>query len=434
MKSLIWIWLALLAGAGISFILNIDTGYVLLSWDVYSLEMTMALFVLALLGLLAAVYFLVRFLVRLFRVPRDLGELKRRRSAKRAHRALTGGLIALSEGDWPVAEKQLLKHAESSDTPLLNYLLAARAAQMQKAYARRDEYLRLGHERMPSADVAVSLNHAELQLADEQTEQALATLKKLRKLAPRHTHVLRLMRRLYEQTGDWDQLRLLLPQLRKRRVSSAEDLESLETRVHRNLLEKASLIDDPKELSKAWNMVPKALRMHKDLLSDYVSYLLERHQDKLAEHLLREALNKRWNDEWIELYGRLDTEKPSRQLAFAEQLLMRRPEDAMLLLTLGRLSLRLQLWGKARGYLDACIRAQGPVEAFRELGNLLEQMGEPQSALECYRQGVALETEVEPVQLPSPIQVPAVTKANADPDIEPPPPHGAAKMAGPAMG
>jgi hypothetical protein len=37
---------------------------------------------------------------------------------------------------------------------------------------------------MPSADVAVSLTQAELQLADHQLEQALATLKHLRSVAP----------------------------------------------------------------------------------------------------------------------------------------------------------------------------------------------------------------------------------------------------------
>ena len=77
---------------------------------------------------------------------------------------------------------------------------------------------------MPSADVAVSLTQAELQLADHQLEQALATLKHLRSVAPKHTYVLRLLRRLYEQLGDWEHLRELLPELRRRKVEDDADL------------------------------------------------------------------------------------------------------------------------------------------------------------------------------------------------------------------
>mgnify|MGYP000727120986 CR=1 FL=1 len=47
------------------------------------------------------------------------------------------------------------------------------------------------------------MTQAELQLADQQLEQALATLKHLRSVAPKHTYVLRLLRRLYEQLGDY---------------------------------------------------------------------------------------------------------------------------------------------------------------------------------------------------------------------------------------
>ena len=85
-------------------------------------------------------------------------------------------------------------------------------------HERRDAYIRLAHENMPSADVAVSLTQAELQLADHQLEQALATLRHLRSVAPKHTYVLRLLRRLYEQLGDWEHLRELIPELRRRKV------------------------------------------------------------------------------------------------------------------------------------------------------------------------------------------------------------------------
>ena len=48
----------------------------------------------------------------------------------------------MAEGKWNQAERRLTAHADRAETPLLNYLGAARAAQLQRAYDRRDRYLR----------------------------------------------------------------------------------------------------------------------------------------------------------------------------------------------------------------------------------------------------------------------------------------------------
>ena len=260
MRLLLKIWLFILAGAGIGVVLSRDTGYVLLSFGNYTVEMSLALLLLLLATLFVALYFGIRLVVRTLHLPHDVRLWKQRRGSRMAQQAMTRGLLEMSEGNWRSAEKRLVRFADRSETPLLNYLAAARAAQLQSAHDRRDQYIRLAHECMPSADVAVSLTQAELQLADHQLEQALATLKHLRSVAPRHTYVLRLLRRLYEQLGDWEHLRELLPELRRRKVEDETDLQRLEVRTHRALLEHAFLANDERRLSMAWADVPRALR------------------------------------------------------------------------------------------------------------------------------------------------------------------------------
>ena len=339
---------------------------------------------------------------------------------------MTRGLLEMSEGDWRSAEKRLVRFADRSETPLLNYLAAARAAQLQGAHDRRDRYIRLAHETMPSADVAVSLTQAELQLAAQQLEQALATLKHLRQIAPRHNYVLRLLRRLYEQLEDWEHLRELLPELRKRHVDDEADLERLERRAHRALLEQAFLANDLDRLDVAWADVPRRMRRDAQLLGDYAGYLQELGEDVRAEKLLRDALRDQWDAGLVETYGLLEIPEPGRQLAFLEKVRVDHPEDPTLLLTLGRLSLRAHLWGKARGYLEACISRNGPPQAFRELGQLLERMQDTDKAIEVYRRGLSATGNREPVALPHDI---GPTKANR-PLLDgrakrQPPPHGA---------
>ena len=409
MRSLLIVWLVVLVGAGVGVVLSRDSGYVLLAFGSYTVEMSLALLLLLIGALFILLYLGIRLVVRTLHLPQDVRDWKQRRGSRMAQQAMTRGLLEMSEGNWRGAERRLVRFADRSETPLLNYLAAARAAQLQGAHERRDSYIRLAHECMPSADVAVSLTQAELQLADQQLEQALATLKHLRRVAPRHNYVLRLLRRLYEQLGDWEHLRELIPELRRRRVEDEADLQRLELRTHRALLEQAFLANDAQRLRLAWADVPRTLRDHPQVLGDYAGYLQETGQDAKAEQLLREALRRQWDSGLVETYGLLETGEAGRQLSYMEKLLSDHPDDPTLLLTLGRLSLRAQLWGKARGYLEACIGRNGPPQAYRELGQLLERMHEPEKALEVYRRGLSGTGGPEPVPLPNDI---GKTKAN----------------------
>ena len=425
MRALLKIWLFILIGAGVGVVLSRDTGYVLLAFGNYTVEMSLALLILLLLVSFVALYVGIRLLIRTLHLPADVREWQQRRGSRLAQQAMTRGLLEMSEGNWRTAERRLVRFADRSETPLLNYLAAARAAQLQGAHDRRDGYIRLAHETMPSADVAVSLTQAELQLADQQLEQALATLKHLRSVAPKHNYVLRLLRRLYEQLGDWEHLRELLPELRRRKVESEAELQRLETRTYRALLEQAFLANDSRRLGMAWAEVPRALRQDPQLLGDYTGYLQETGEDKQAEKLLRETLRKHWDTGLVETYGLLETAEPGKQLSHMEKLLLDHPDDPTLLLTLGRLSLRAQLWGKARGYLEACIGRNGPPQAYRELGQLMERMQEPDKAIEVYRRGLSGTGGPEPVPLPQHIGATKANRPMLDDQAVAPPAHGA---------
>ena len=69
---------------------------------------------------------------------------------------MTRGLLEMSEGNWRGAEKRLVRFADRSRPAVeLNLAAHAHAAQLQGAHDRR-LYIRLAHETMPSADVAVA--------------------------------------------------------------------------------------------------------------------------------------------------------------------------------------------------------------------------------------------------------------------------------------
>ena len=142
---------------------------------------------------------------------------------------------------------------------------------------------------------------------------------------------------------------------------------------------------------------------------------------------MRDALRSHWDAGLVETYGLLETGEPGKLLSHMEKFLSEHPDDPTLLLTLGRLSLRAQLWGKARGYLEACIGRNGPPQAYRELGQLLERMHESDKAIDVYRRGLSGTGGPEPVPLPAEIGKSKANRPMLDEQPRQPPPHGAVR-------
>lgn len=394
MKWLINLVLILIAAVAAALLLREDAGYILIGYGPWSLEMSLALFVLALVLAVLAFNVVWKLLSRLLGMPTGLREWRRRSQGRRARLLLNQGLIALAEGRWEVAEKTLIRHVESSDHPLLNYLGAARAAQQLGAHERRDGYLHLAHESTPEADIAVGLTQAELQLAHKQLEQALATLSHLRQLAPQHGYVLRQLMKLYRELRDWEQLRQILPELRKHKVLDETEYAALAREVYGAQLEGAARRAELRgengmsALLEAWRTLPRNQRHDSGLQAVYARALNAAGAGDEAVSLLRDVLSKSWQPALVEMFGEIETESLGRQLDLGESWLKGHGKDPALLYALGRLCLRQRLWGKARIYLESSIENGAGPEAYRELGRLLEQLGDREAALKCYRDGM----------------------------------------------
>ena len=390
MKGLLIGLLALIASVVIALVVREDAGYILLSYGNWTVEGSLIFFLLLNLLLFVALYILIRTLVQVRHVPGNVHDWRAKRSLSKAQHALTQGLIELSEGRWQQAEKSLLRHIKQSETPLLNFLAAARAAQLQGAYDRRDNYLQQAHKSMPTADMAVGLTQAELQLAHKQYEQALATLTHLQSLSPRHAYVLKLLWKLYEDLGEWEKLHALLPELRKRRIESPEALQQLEVKISLELMHGIAKAGDGARLIGFFRDLPSGLRSNNEILETYIHTLVEAGDIDNAVSFLAELLPKAWKADLVLLYGTLKPKDSAKQLLTAETWLPQHQNDSILLLTLARLCMRNKLWGKARNYLEASIGIEPLAATYNELGALLEQMDEPDEALNCYRSGLAL--------------------------------------------
>jgi HemY protein len=387
MRFLFYALLVLGAVIGFTLVAQRDPGYVLINYAGWSVESSFSVLLLVLVVSLFAFHFTLRLLSGTLHLPQRMAYWHRHRRAIRSRRLTNQGLIALAEGSWSRAEKKLSRAATHSDTPLINYLGAARAAQKQGEEQRRDDYLSQAYQSMPDAELAVGLTQADVQLSQGQAEQALATLRHLRSIAPKHVYVLYLLKKLYEHLQSWDELHQLLPELHKYHVLEEKEYNALEHHIFTMLLHRSDTLDT---LNEVWQQLPKRLHQDAALLHEYAQKQQQLGAEEQAEATLYEFLKKHWDPDLIRLYGMLRGSDSNRQLATAEHWLQEHEHHPELLLTLGRLSLHNQLWGKARSYLEASMGMDPRPETCCELGNLLYQLGEKEKATEYYRKGVEL--------------------------------------------
>jgi HemY protein len=347
-----------------------DPGYVLVAYGERTIETSLWAGIFSLF----LVYLLVRIVMFIWRrvIGGRLGvsQWRARRQVRGARTKTVQGLLLMAEGEWQAANRVLIEGAKNSETPLINYLNAARAAHELDNTEQRDDLLRQAHETTPGSQFAVNLTQAHLQIDKHQWEQALATLLSLRNKAPKHHQVLDLLKTCYLQIEDWQALGALLPDLKKQKRLDAAELLELEGKVWVNQL---SNMDNP---TKAWKKLPRELQGQAEVLRQTVAFIDASGQTDAAAQIVAQQLANTWDDELLDQYGRMLVTDIGTQMVNAEKWLKERPNNPVLLLALGRIALKQKQWSKAREYFEASLRLKRRGDAAAELGRLCIALGE----------------------------------------------------------
>jgi len=391
MRRFIWLLLVLIISVWLGLQIAKDPGLAFFSYRQWSVEMPLWAALFSLIIVLFLFYLFGCLLSSIDSSFYRWGNWLRWRRKNQSYSKTNRGLIELIEGHWKKAENYLIAGIDQSDAPLINYLALAKAAHEQAAYDRRDTYLCKAHAVAAQAEVAIGLTQAQFQINQGQLEQALATLNHLRIIAPQHGLVLKLVERIYVHLADWQNLLKLLPCLYKAKVVTSEQFTLLEQKTYAELLKStANYPEGLVSLQDIWHKMPRQLQKTPQLLGCYAQQLL-RYPKQTGEvvELLDKSLKKSWNADLVKIYGLLDTADPVKQLTQAERWLIRYPSQALLFLTLGRLSVRCQLWGKACRYFEESLKLEKSAVTYLEYGKLFEQLGDSVSALQAYRSGLA---------------------------------------------
>jgi HemY protein len=235
---------------------------------------------------------------------------------------------------------------------------------------------------------ALLMNEAGLALDARDFAAAAAALDLLSPKERRQISAQRLALRLAQGEGDWAAMLRITRLLEKHRALTPEQAMPLRLRAHRGMLE--SLQDDAPQLVRYWQTMTHADRLDLGLAQRAARALNAAGSCGESAVLIEDYLDERWESALLEDYARCSGGDLLGRIAHCEKWLHEHPDDAALLLALGRLCAQRQLWGKAQSYLEASLAVRPTRGAHVELAQLCDGLGRAEEANRHYRAAARL--------------------------------------------
>lgn len=387
MKALFWLLAILAAAVALTLTAKFNAGYVLLVYPPYRVELSLSLLIMLLLGIFATGYGAVRLAIHTLNLPAYVRAFRQERRRDKARAAMDDALLAYYQGRYGKAEKLAASALELEESPLVNALLAARAAHEQQAFDRRDGYLARAERLANEQPEARLMTQAELLLDQRHFSQALQSLKELQSTTRKNLAALKLELKAQAQAKNWDQVLTLVAQLERR-----EAIDPVLATQHKVNAYQANLKrkTDLAALREYWQKIPDADKVKGKIAVAAARSFLAFRDCQTAMDILTDSLEKEWNSDVVRLYGECQGKDVLRQIERAENWLKVHPEDAALLQTLGKLCIKQELWGKAQSYLEASLSIEPCPESHLALAQLLEKIGRTEQAGQHYRASMQL--------------------------------------------
>jgi HemY protein len=353
-----------------------DPGYVLLRLRGWRIETTVVAAVLILLlawGALTALWHLLRWPFGAFS----------RRHRRVSQQRLGEGLVALIEGRHGDAERDLNRASRLDSLRGPALLASAEAASRRGEHGRALEALNQAAQASPQA---ARVLRARVLRRDGKSAEALALLtpeSDKGTLSPGGWRELVLAALV---NGDLRRARAALEPLQKSGALGSRAYAALEAQV---LVASLNAAADGAALNTLWSQLPKVQRRVPAVIDAYARRAASLGLSLPAMDEVESALRREWSPLLIETYGTLSGDDVEARLRRAESWLDAHPNDASLLLTLGRMCVRLKLWGKAQQYLQRSLALVPGASAWEALGDALSGQGDAAQAQRCYRNALA---------------------------------------------
>jgi len=385
MKLILWLLALFAAAVAVTLAAKNTTGRALLEMPPYQLELPLDQFIIAAAAAFFIFYVLVRFILGIF------GYSHRHRH-KKADEMLLSGLKAYLEDDYIKAQKNTAIALKLTDAPIakaISAVIAARSAEMLDDAASRDQYLNSALDQASNEKSLCLAAKTEFLLKDGRHQEALEVLQSLYSEGGlQSSAILQLELEAQQQAGNWDAAIDLINILAKRPSANKALIKKLKHEAQiQNIKSKAS---DLQSLNQYWQHISPIEKMDSKLSAAAARAYISLGNCAMANHIIEQNVPITWDNELIGLYAECLDYHVNRQIECAEVWLRSHPNNAQLLLTLGRLCTHCELWGKAQNYLEASLSVESGHKAHFALAQLNEKLGKHELAMNHYNKGLEL--------------------------------------------
>jgi HemY protein len=388
MRFAIWSILLAVLAVGIALLAKQSTGYVVIVAAPYRFELSLSLLIFLVLAGYFAFYFLTRFVSSLLAIPARVRAYREERSQTRLRGALNDALLAFFQGRYASAEKSAAAAMSGEETKGVAAIIAARSAHELGRFSEREQFLDQAKGAAPAVDQARLTTLADLLVSQGRHEEALAVLKDLSARDSRNLRLLRLKLQAEQATRDWDEVLQTLAALAK--LGGIGPAEASATRRAAHLGNLNRKAQDAQALAAYWKQLPQEMRLDPAVAATAARYHLALGAAGEAQAVIEAALEKEWNASLVALYGEAAGENALPQIERAEKWLRAHARDPALLLALGKLCMRQELWGKAQSYIEASLALEPTHDGHMTLAALMEKLGKPQEAVRHFRRSAEL--------------------------------------------
>ena len=396
MIKVLLLFALLLAGIVLGPIVAGHQGYVLIQTDNYNIETSVTGLVIILV-LAMVVLFAVEWLLR--RIMRTGAHTrgwftgrKRRRARKQTEQAL----LKLAEGDYQQVEKLMSKNADHAEQPVVNYLLAAEAAQQRGDEARANQHLERAAELAGNDVIPVDITRTRLHLARNENHAARREVDRLLEVAPRHPEVLRLAEQAYIRTGAWGSLLEIIPSMAKANGGDEEHRAALEQQAWIGLMDQARADQGSEGLKAWWKNQSRKTRRQIPLQVAMADHLIECNDHDTAQQIIIDGLKRQYDDRLTLLIPRLKTNNPEQLEKILRQQIKTAGDRPLLWSTLGQSLMKHGEWQEASLAFRAALKQRPDAFDYAWLADTLDRQHKPEEAAAMRRDGLLLTLQNNP--------------------------------------
>jgi len=396
MLKVLLLFLLLIAGVVLGPMVAGHQGYVLIQTDNWNIETSVTgLVIILILSLLVilGIEWLLRRIFRTGALTRGWFTGRKRRNARRQTQA---ALVKLAEGDYQQVEKLLSRHADHADQPMINYLLAAEAAQQRGDEARANQHLERATELNNGDPLPVEITRVRIQLARNEDHAARHGIDRLLSIAPRHPEVLRLAEQAYIRTGAWGALLDILPAMEKVKLGDDEHRIALQQQAWLGLMNQAMADQGSDGLKRWWQSQSRKTRNETALQVAMADHLIVCDDHETAQQIVLDGLKRQYDERLILLMPRLKSGNPEQLEKALRQQIKQHGATPLLYSTLGQLLMQHGEWEQASDAFRAALKQRPDAFDYAWLADTLDRQHKPEEAATMRRDGLMLTLKNNP--------------------------------------